>query len=814
MCSTTIPHVKLYDMIDQVALQATWSIILSIRERNERSFCERQTEVRLPGHPNHAPSIWHLYDNYDILMSMDAEISQNKLNKFYLIIRDLNTAMKNSNLYNADHPVYLDSLKTLIKSLSEWFNMEDKIEIGIAQEAFLLDGVYIKRKSDMYRRMATYMHKRGVTLISISKGIGIDELSIFVRFIKNDAKTIKAKGGIAKNIPKTRYLTVKEIDYSVLLKNVGGKVTEEEDKIWKSVCGMADASKKGMLSQLTPDRLKEFVKDPNKTAAALNKIYREGVANLDETVAVDNVRIVLKKISESAKDNELGISSAKIKEDVASIVLKLNPEFILKLFDLSDQDGSMDFAKELVSGSSNNDITDFIESLISSKDDLSENLISIFDTLTPGKEKAGNVASMVLEKLMEENLVSGHAMTDLRSFIESTANAHPESYFMSRMFRQMNEAFMKTDRGLAVDMEGIGRLVREDLELITGEKLIHTKIRLLMNLVYIDRTINDVEDIGCKIVGMLKGMDNVENVYLIREVVDFFNKVMKTECAGDRVICGRIDAILDDLKTEDMAKEIISCVHDAEGKDLDNIVFMLASLRDKCVGNILDLYVLEQDAAFKYKLGLILSKMKGEASDECLKRIIEEESYMAGDLFKIMIKFKSDKVNTAARKLISNPENPVRLDAIRNFKPVTDEEISLVCGLLQSEKDQVIQVEAVRVLVKTGRKDVIDKLFMIKKRGRSRKKFLLKVIEMCGTYRINDSFGHLKEIFLKKPLFPSDANDELRVAVCVSLGRIKTKESMELIRLGCEDKRPPVRKMCGIIIKLDENGPKGQENKN
>jgi hypothetical protein len=80
------------------------------------------------------------------------------------------------------------------------------------------------------------------------------------------------------------------------------------------------------------------------------------------------------------------------------------------------------------------------------------------------------------------------------------------------------------------------------------------------------------------------------------------------------------------------------------------------------------------------------------------------------------------------------------------------------------------------------------------------------IVELCGQFRIQESFPYLKRLFSKKAIICKKRNDELRMAVVTSLGRLHTDESMALIKEGINDSREKVRKMSEIILKLDERG--------
>ena len=79
----------------------------------------------------------------------------------------------------------------------------------------------------------------------------------------------------------------------------------------------------------------------------------------------------------------------------------------------------------------------------------------------------------------------------------------------------------------------------------------------------------------------------------------------------------------------------------------------------------------------------------------------------------------------------------------------------------------------------------------------------MQLIELCGHTRSQESFPHLKRLFLKKALFNTKQRDDMRVSAITSLSRLQTKESMQLVEKGLYDRSKRVREISEITMKLE-----------
>ncbi|MEA3490158.1 MAG: hypothetical protein U9R44_07500, partial [Candidatus Omnitrophota bacterium] len=660
-------------------------------------------------------------------------------------------------------------------------------------------------KDDVYSEVASYLHSRGIVAISVFKEIDTDELTDFFKFIKNDIKTIREKKGVLKNIPPTPHLQIKEIDYSLLLASAEGMDTAEEEEIWQFLTSVAQEAKQGKLPESKVEFLIGFLKDQKKSAAVLNAIYRKAVAKLEDDTAVRNIRDTIAKISsyfEGIKDGD----SKEIREDLMQIIARLHPDLVAGLFDQTELEAKdSGFAKNLIKDFSDNFIADFIESLISDEGVFNENLLKVFDKLAPEENKAGGISAIITDKLFDKGLLKTDELTKLQMSVKEVFSRNPNSNFMSHIYRMTVDTFVNRRIDTLVYMVRLAPLISEYVRSVEGDKLRGEKVTLLLNLIWLEKDIPEFVKLCAKLEEIFPEILRSGDTRSIRQVTDLFADSLSVKRREDSNIDRQAKKMLDKFTGRDVTDRVISLIPEAGGEDLNDITDILVKTEAGSAAGLLDAFIAEKDRAIRRKFGSVLSGMDKRAIEDIVGRIEFSEPGVARELFGILKESDPERAHSLARKLIAHKDPRLRLEGLESFKPETREERNSVFSFFKKEKNFEVKEKAAAVLLKTGEGEVISGLFDYAGRGFFRQKLLLRIVELCGNMKTMESLPRLRRIFCGRVLFNTKRADELRVAAVVSLGRLRTDESIELIRRGLLDKRERVRDMCRIIVELEKD---------
>jgi hypothetical protein len=217
---------------------------------------------------------------------------------------------------------------------------------------------------------------------------------------------------------------------------------------------------------------------------------------------------------------------------------------------------------------------------------------------------------------------------------------------------------------------------------------------------------------------------------------------------------------------------------------------------------LIDAFINEKNPAYRNKFRTIFSCMKDDIIKETIDRLEYSDPSNVKDLFSILMEYASQKAHLIAKKLIRHDNARIRWEGLDVFKPENEEEKNSVLDLLRGERNEEVKKKAATVLLLTRDADMIEKLFAIAEKGFFVQKFLIRLVELCGSLKIYESFPSLKRVFLKRPFFSTKSRNDLRAAAVSSLARLHTDEAMQLVDEGLKDKSEAVRRMSEIILKL------------
>ena len=205
-------------------------------------------------------------------------LSEQEISSFDTVIRDLNTAIKNSVLYTTEHSICTFSIQNLKNTLDKWMLSTERLSIGVSQDSLFCNNVPVESKYDLYEEVAAYLHLRGLVSLTFTRGITAPELTFFFSLIRQDSKAIRAAGGIAQKLSPTEHLQIKEIDYSELLFSAREEADSEEVEIWQKLFNIAEGLQGGDIPASKMEFLHDFLKDTEKSSAPKSRSSESGAS--------------------------------------------------------------------------------------------------------------------------------------------------------------------------------------------------------------------------------------------------------------------------------------------------------------------------------------------------------------------------------------------------------------------------------------------------------------------------------------------------------------------------------------------------------
>ncbi|MBN2030363.1 hypothetical protein JW824_08980 [bacterium] len=731
------------------------------------------------------------------------ELSQEQEKKLNNTIKNFRIALKNSVFYESNHPLYVSSIENFKNALDKWLLAEHELNLGITQDNLYLDGTLINEKEGTYSEIANYLHMRGIISLLFRQGITKGELTEFFNFIKNDRRTIKEKGGIQKNISTDGHLKIKEIDYSALLRSARESV-ESKDNVWQFLFDTAKESRSGELPKSKVEFLIDFLKDTSKSAMTLNKVYKEAVNQLQDEQAAEDIRNTIMQICQYF-ENKSSDQAREIKVKLMHVISQLHPDLIHTLFDKTVGDNQeFDLAESITKDFSESYIAEIIESLISKEDTFNENLLKVFDKLIPKVNKSDHVISLVADKLFNKRIVNPDTLSKLQMSIKEIFKRHPESNFMNQIYNITVDAVVNKKIDTLVYVARLTPLINKFVQSMEEGKLKKEEIWLLLNILWLENEAVEFKKFTEKVLHILPELVDTKDTERIKEIVEFFSEKTRPEQQKDRELIKEISNGFQKVTNKETLISLISMIQDAGRKDLEDITYILVKASNHSAKMLIDAFMDNTNPIFRNKLNFIFQKMKDTIAKEVIERFEYCEPHFIRDLFFILKECSPDKTHLIAKKLITHKHPQIRWEALNGFIPKTKEEIVDILKFCKKEKNNDVKKKAAAVILQTNSEESIHLLFKYARSGLFKHKFLMQLIELCGQLKVKTTFIHLKNIFLKRPLFSTKKRDELRVAAITSIARMHTEEAAELVNHGLLDKSKRVRKTSEIIMQLDQ----------
>jgi hypothetical protein len=731
-------------------------------------------------------------------------LSEQDIKAFDSVVRNFRISLKNSTFYNLDHPINVFSFNNFKSSLDKWFVIKDRIDLGISQDNLFLEGKTVREDDESYSAVASHLHMRGLIALSILKGIEREELISFFDLLRQDRRALQEKGGVKKNMPPGKHIKIKEIDYRTLLSSQTEKSQTEEDKVWKFLFDIAEETKSGDLPESKMDFLVNFFKDTKRSAKTLNKVYQQAAAQLREDEKAVDIRQVIAQICRYL-EKKSGSDAKDLKIQLMTVISQLNPDLINILFERTvGDDQGYDLAESITKDFSEDYIAEFIESLIRNEDNFNENLLKVFEKLTPGPTKANSVVSLVADKLFSKRIMNPDTLTQLQMSIMEIFKRHPESNFMNQIYKITVDAVMNKKIDTLVYMARLSPLINKFVQSMETEQLKKEKIWLLLNILWLENDPAEFRRFTSKLMSILPEILDSKDTGRLREIVEFFTEKIRPDQKADPNMVQEIREGLRKLTSKETLDAIISLIPEAGQKDLEDILYTLTRSEANCAKVLVDAYIAEKNPASRNKFRFLFLKMRNEISREAVNRLEDCDAALVKDLFQILTDCSPQKAHLVAKKLIVHKNAQVRWQALEVFEPADAEEMHEVFKIYRKEKNKGVKKKATTVLLRTRNPETINRLFKHAERNRLHPRDLAELVELCGQAHIQESFPHLKRIFAKRIWFPSKRKEDLRVAIITSIGRLQTPDAVKLVKDGLRDKSRRVREMAGIITQLSE----------
>jgi len=722
--------------------------------------------------------------------------------KFKLIIKDLLISVKNGTLYDFDHPIYILSIRKLKSSLDDWFETQKQFILGFSSNRILMNSELIESNDEYLFELARLLHVKGMLSVEFQKQVEVKELAGFVFYLKTEVKGQADDEEKEVKTPDYPNINLKELDYRLLLTEKSSEYTTEEEEIWAKLFRM-DISLDDGLSQPNVELMLKFFNQPAESASFLNKVYNEAIRKEADEQVVHTFQQAVSNICEYFRGKSKPVEQKTFKVNLAKIVSRLHPELVSGLFESTVINGqNFDLAQELLDDFSDQDIAEFIQSLIHQDGSINEYLLKIFQKMMPDQSSAQNVSPLVTDQLFMKHVLNPQSFQRIQLSIKELFKSHPQNHFLSEMYKITVDALSDTSETTLRYSVRMGPLVNQFVKTYEEGFFREERVWILLKVLASEKDYIDFQKYGEKLIELFRELLNKQDVQTIRNLLTFYVKEIVPARAGSAgtPLDREKNALYNKIVHEDNLKMIVDLIPDGSKGVIIHILHIMQLTKTVAAPMLVDTYMATRSQAIREKLLYMFSQMKNIIKAEVMRRIDRSNPREVRELFKVLQVCDPEKMNLAARKMINQQDTSLLWDALEHFIPKTKNDVEQLFKLFFKHDNPEIQKKAAMAILRSTNRSFLQDLFSRVNRAFVPKKRLEQLVEWCGEGKAEIALPELKDEFLKKPHFMGKTTDEIRLKALNSMCLIDTGQAVASFKMIEKEENISFVKKCEVII--------------
>jgi hypothetical protein len=722
---------------------------------------------------------------------------------FKLVIKDLIISVKNGTLYDFEHPIYMLSIQKLKNSLDDWFKVQKQFILGFSQRRILMNSELIESKEEYLFEMAKMMHAKGILSFDLNKTVTVSELAKFVCELRKevqgpDAQIDQEKEDWAADYPN---ISVKELDYRLLLTSQSSEYTTEEEEIWVQLL-RSDRKFDETMSDENIETMLRFFDAPGESASFLNRVYKEALKKDTNEQIVESFQQAIFGICDYFQKHSKSAEQKQFKINLATIISRLHPDLIEQLFENTVIQGkNFDLAQELINDFSNQDIAEFLQSLIQQDGSMNEYLLKIFQKMVPGEDEATAVAPLVANELLNKHILNPNSFKQIQLSIKELFKNQPENHFLNEMYKITVDALSDTDTSNLKFTVKMGPFVNQFVKTYEEEFFREERVWILLKILAQEENTIDFQKYGEKFLLLFREMLEKEDISLISKSLSFYKaKIVPQNSGTGSPLDREKNALINRIMNEANLKVLLELIPKATEEELEHLSHILMLTKAMAAPMIVDTYLKAKGPMVREKLLVIIANMKSVINAEALKRVSKARPKEVRELFRILKICDPDKLNLAARKILNQKNATLLWDALEFFVPRSEDDVDQLMKLAIKHNSPEIQKKAAIAILNSKNTQFAEILFNGIQGNFFQKSRMEDLVVWCREVKAESAYPELYKVFERKPNLFSKSSEKLRIDAFNTMACInpyKASDSLNSLKLAAED---PFYKKCFSML--------------
>lgn len=721
----------------------------------------------------------------------DTTLSPEQAARLTEFARACKAAVRAVLLYPAGHPAIAATVGR-IAALTGPPAMTEPLKVTVLPAALLIDGRAPARLDAAVSELAALLHERLIGELTVQPGGDVEAWRAFLLLLGRDAASIHTEGGVARlwTTSGGRHIELREIDYAeVLRERTGGHIVVSERLVANCLQGDAlelddDALRAVLEIAGNSERLAELLAAVGARAVASGGIPAQAAALLRM------LRGIIDALGQVRPER-----GEPLLRNVAAAIGQVSPEVMVDLLSHRTDPGDARIVGEVVRHMSDESIAHFVAGGVAAEGTATDRLAQAFHALVPDRDHRRRLLALAHDELAASSLAEQAGFESMWTNVSEMLTSYSDASFVSETYgRELSSA-----RAQAIEVERVGDDPPERMAAWLGTVATSAvralDLALLVDLLRIEEDATRWRDLVPPVVG------HVEDLLLVGdfEAAAELAAILARE-AGPGGRPGRKAAAsrgLELLVSGSMLRHIVSHLTTIDETQFERVRSLCLAIG-----------------------GEVLVRPLAEALST------EEQGRARDRLAALLIAFGASG-RQAVERLKSSPNAAVRRTAIYLLREFGGTDALPDLTLLIDDAEPQVQREAVHAIVNIGTDAAYHVLHEALARGtpESRDRIVqaialvrderatplfaylirhvdhrgplgpiyLRAIESLGALHDPSAVGALKEALYRGEWWAPRRTALLRGAAAAALGRIGTRDAVDVLRHAVASGRRGVR---------------------
>ena len=729
------------------------------------------------------------------------------------VLKELNTAMKATAFYPAQHPSVVAALDRLAGTLKEAMAIRETFKVGVGDAAFVYENGPVGAEDSMLAGFAGYLSRRSIGALAFRPPLEIDSLRGLLEVLALDPGAVKSRGGPARCLAEKRLggVSLEEFNPADTLRlartasslesgegEAGGKEVSLNDLVARFLAGQDPTSPPGLAGVIQATASNE------KAARDLVRSI-QAIAGPAGEDAGSILASSLGRMADELASLDPGALSS-LAANLGTALQDLDPEARMSLLQTSiPVNGTgLDLAREIRASIPADRMGEMIVSLVQSQQKLNPRLTSIVRKVLIDTGGSEQNRAAVLEAIKTARRPGSDLLSEVWDSIEELLE-ETQDQWLSRDYKSLLEM-------IASEAPRLDEALRREFQSLPGfvDALTEQGTNRLTWLVFSD--LLDLESDPAVVCRILKQIG--ERAMAIRP--DWYEAAAETVSA----VRGLLEAVpppaphihqagVDVLQT--VSRRVIGSYrenfHDLGDGQHELLARVLDALGPYAVDSLAAGLHEEGDWEVRKTFITFLVTRGREAVPGLVKRLSDPSWHLVRNVLLTLGEIGDPLTVPAIAETLKHPEPRVRRDAVTALGKIGGPRaFSLVRECL---KDPEVSEVATRCLaIIDHARTVATFLSMTDRvnfigRGNASVKEAIKTLGALGAH---ESIPRLQRILTRNFWLPPSAGDPVRIAAALALEKIGTQDALRALETGARLWRYPVRSVCAAIVE----GRRGQ----